>query len=156
MKQLCGVDFWCPQPRTQQVLVYKNGLAQGKHRLEIAALGTKNPWSSGTRVCIGAVQSSAAEGQSGFGEGSGPGDAQRVIFGYVGRKDYVNSASCAWRPATEFTMRLKPSADLVPLLFWTEPRGKGAAHAHPNSIVMAFTAATSRRTSPCCPRRPIT
>ena len=39
VKQLCGIDFWCPQPRDQQVLCYKNGLAQGKHSLEIVAAG---------------------------------------------------------------------------------------------------------------------
>ena len=46
VKQLCGIDFWCPQARDQQVLCYKNGLTQGKHRLEIVATGTKNPVSS--------------------------------------------------------------------------------------------------------------
>jgi hypothetical protein len=127
VKQLCGVDFWCPQSRAQQVLVYNSGLAQGRHRLEIVALGTKNPWSSGTRVYIGGVQSSAAEGRSGFGAGGGPADTQRVVFGYVGRKDYVDSTGGTWRPATEFILRLKPSADLVPLSFWTEPRVQQAA-----------------------------
>ena len=92
VKQLCGIDFWCPQARDQQVLCYKNGLAQGKHRLEIVALGTKNPVSTGTRVYLDAVQWSAAQGESGFGQGGGPTETQRVIFGYVGRKDYVDSA----------------------------------------------------------------
>ncbi len=64
VKQLCGIDFWCPQARDQQVLCYKNGLAQGKHRLEIVALGTKNPVSTGTRVYLDAVQWSAAEGET--------------------------------------------------------------------------------------------
>ena len=40
-KQLCGIDCWCPVARNQQVLCYKNGLAQGKHTLKIVALGTK-------------------------------------------------------------------------------------------------------------------
>ena len=126
-KQLCGADFWSPQPRNLQVLVYKNGLAQGNHRLEIVALGTKNPWSSGTRICVEAMQTSAAQGQSGFGEGGGPGDTQRVIFGYVGRKDYVDSTGGVWRPATEFIMRSKKLADLVSQSFWTEPRAKEIA-----------------------------
>ncbi len=133
-KQLCGVDFWCPQTRAGQVLVYKNGLSQGRHRLEIVALGTNNPCSSGTRVYVGGVQSSAAEGRSGFGAGGGPGDTQRVVFGYVGRKDYVDSTGGAWRPATEFILRLKPSADLVPLCFWTEPRRAGRAYARPGTL----------------------
>jgi hypothetical protein len=128
VKQLCGIDFWCPQSnRNAQVLWYKNGLAPGKHRLEVVALGTKNPCSSGNRVYISGAQWSVAQGESGFGEGGGPGDTQRIIFGYLGRKDYVDSAGCAWRPATEFTLRLKPLADLVPLAFWSEPRGKDAA-----------------------------
>jgi hypothetical protein len=126
-KQLCGIDFWCPQERFNEVLWYKNGLAAGKHRLEIVALGTKNPCSRGTFVYIDGVQWSAAQGDSGFGEGGGPRETQRVIFGFLGRKDHVDSAGSAWRPATEFTLRLKPLADLVPLAFWSEPRGKDAA-----------------------------
>jgi hypothetical protein len=127
VRQLCGIDFWCPQARNGQVLHYRNGLPQGKHRLEVVALGTKNLLSAGTRVCVQAVQWSAAQGESGFGEGSGPGDTHRVIFGYVGRKDYVDSAGCAWRPATEFTLRIKTLADLVPAAFWTQPRIKEVA-----------------------------
>ena len=69
-----------------------------------------------------AVQWSAAQGESGFGEGGGPTETQRVIFGYVGRKDYVDSAGHVWRPATEFIMRLGAMADLVPASFWTEPQ----------------------------------
>jgi hypothetical protein len=40
----------------------------------------------------------------------------------VGRKDYVDSTGCAWRPATEFIMRLGAMADLVPASFWTDPQ----------------------------------
>jgi hypothetical protein len=127
VKQLCGIDCWCPQARDRQIIYYKNGLAQGQHRLEIAATGTKNPVSAGTRVTVEGAQWSAAQGDSGFGESGGPGEPQRVIFGFLGRKDYTDSAGCAWRPATEFTLRLKPLADLVPLAFWSEPRGKNAA-----------------------------
>ena len=104
------------------VLCYKNGLSQGPHRLEIVALGTKNPVSTGTRVYLDSAQFSAAKGESDFGQGSGPTQPQRVIFGYVGRKDYVDSTGCAWRPATEFIMRLGTSVDLVPASFWTEPQ----------------------------------
>jgi hypothetical protein len=122
VKQLCGIDFWCPQVRERQVVCYKNALAQGKHTLEIVALGAKNPLATGTDVSIDSVLCSAAQGESGFGEGCGPAETQRVIFGYVGRKDYVDSAGCSWRPATEFTMRIKQLADLVPIAFWTGPR----------------------------------
>ena len=121
-KQLCGIDFWCPQPRDQQVLYYKNGLAQGPHTLKIASLGTRNPLSSDTRIWIDAVQTSAAQGETGYGEGAGPTETQRVIFGYVGRQDYLDSTGNLWRPATEFTLRLQTLADPVPLAFWTEPQ----------------------------------
>ena len=127
VKQLCGIDFWCPQARDQQVLCYKNGLAQGKHRLEIVAAGAKNPISNGTRVYLDAAQFSAAQGENGFGQGGGPTETQRVIFGYVGRKDYVDSTGHAWRPATEFIMRLGSLVDLVPTSFWTEPQLKEVA-----------------------------
>ena len=127
VKQLCGIDFWCPQARDQQVLCYKNGLAQGKHSLEIMATGEKNPVSTGTRVYLDAAQFSAAQGENGFGQGGGPTETQRVIFGYVGRKDYVDSSGLAWRPATEFIMRLGTLVDLVPASFWTEPQLKEVA-----------------------------
>jgi hypothetical protein len=122
VKQLCGIDFWCPQARNQQVLYIKNGLAQGKHTLKIAALGTKNPYAKSTRVYVDSLQWSAAEGEAGLGEPAGPADAQRVIFGYTNRKNYVDSQGHSWRPAAEYVVRLQPWADLEPLACWTEPK----------------------------------
>ncbi len=122
VKQLCGIDFWCPQVRDQQVLCYKNGLQQGKHTLEIVTLGTKNPVANGTRVYIDAVQWSAAKAGKRTNPVPGPTEAQRVIFGYVKRQDYVDSQGQTWRPATEFICRIKANADLVPAAFWTVPR----------------------------------
>jgi hypothetical protein len=127
VRQLAGIDFWCPQTRHQQVLCYKNGLTQGKHTLKVVTLGTRNPVSRGTRVYLDSVQWSAAQGRADFGAGSGPGGAQRVIFGYLGRTDYVDSQGHAWRPATEWIMRLKALADVVPIAMWTEPRVKEVA-----------------------------
>jgi hypothetical protein len=127
-KQLCGIDSWSPLARNQQVLCYKNGLAQGKHTLKIVALGTKNPYSKGTWVYVDAVQWSAAEGETGLGEASGPTDSQRVIFGYDKRQDYVDSAGHAWRPATEYVLRLRALADLVPIACWSEPKIKDVAN----------------------------
>lgn len=124
VKQLCGIDFWCPLIRGGQIVFYKNGLTQGKHTLKIVALGTNNPCATGTRIYIQGMQWSAAEGTTSFGEGDGATESQRVIFGYVGRKNYVDSERRTWRPATEFVMRLKQDADLVPISFWTEPRLK--------------------------------
>lgn len=127
VRQLCGIDCWCPAPRDQQVLCYKNGLTQGAHTLEIVAQGAKNPLAAGTNVYVDAVQWSAAQGVSGTGAGGGPAEPQRVIFGYVGRKDYVDAAGHAWRPATEFILRIRALADLVPMSFWTESQAKEVA-----------------------------
>jgi hypothetical protein len=57
-----------------------------------------------------------------LGEAAGPAEAQRVIFGYVNRKDYVDSQGHAWRPAAEYVMRLHANAELEPLACWTEPK----------------------------------
>jgi len=127
VKQLCGIDFWCPETRQRQVLCYKNGLAQGRHVLRVVVQGSKNPYSQGTYVYVDGVQWSAAQGECDFGQGRGPTGPQRVIFGYTGRKDYVDSQGSSWRPATEFVMRLKTGADLVPVSFWTGPRLKEVA-----------------------------
>ena len=117
VKQLAGIDFWCPQVRDRQVLYYRNGLAQAAHRLELVATGDKNPRLRGTWINVESVQWLAAEGDSGFGAGGGPTDPQRVIFGYVGRGDYVDSNGFVWRPATEFTLRIGHRADLAPWPF---------------------------------------
>ncbi len=122
VKQLCGIDFWCPQVRHQQVVYYRNGLAQGTHTLRVVVLGSRNPQSQGSNVYVDAAQSSAAQGESGFGAGSGPVDAQRVIFGYTGRNDYVDSQGHTWRPGVEFVMRKAAATDLLPIAFYQEPR----------------------------------
>ena len=127
VKQLCGIDFWCPQVRDRQVVWYRNGLTQGKHTLKIVARGIRNPRAKGNRVYVDAVQWSAAQGEVPIGEGGGPTEPQRVIFGYTSRNDYIDSQGHAWRPATEFVMRLHDSADLVPIAFWSAPRIKEVA-----------------------------
>ena len=90
--------------------------------IKVVARGTKNLLSGGAQVYVDAVQWSAAEGRSGFGEGEGPSETQRVVFGYVGRKDLVDSKGNTWRPANEFVMRLGTLADLIPKAYWTAPR----------------------------------
>jgi hypothetical protein len=121
-KQLVPIDCWCPQKRAHQVLYYHNGLAQGPHTLKIVARGEGNPVSGGARVTIQPVQWSDATGSGGSGSGGGPTEAQRVIFGYAGRTDYVDSQGHAWRPATEFIVRLAHLADVVEQTWWTERR----------------------------------
>jgi hypothetical protein len=129
VQQLCGIDFWCPVARNQQVLCYKNGLAHGKHTLKIVALGAKNFYAKGARVYVDSVQWSAAQGEAGLGEASGPSTAQRVIFGYTNRKDYVDSEGHAWRPAAEYVLQLHASAELEPLACWTEPKVNEVSNA---------------------------
>jgi len=121
-KQLVPIDCWCPQARSHQVLYYRNGLLQGPHTVKIVARGEGNPASNGSLVTIEAVQWSDATGSSGFGSGGGPTGAQRVILGYAGRTDYVDSEDHAWRPCTELIARLGAMADVVKQAWWTERR----------------------------------
>ena len=119
-KQLVGIDCWNPSARYQQVLYYKNGLTNAQHELKIVAKGESNPISSGKNIYIDAVQYSDAAGNSGFGEGGGPTDTQRMVFGYTGRENYVDSAGNIWRPGTEFAARIGPM-DAVMGCWWTTP-----------------------------------
>jgi hypothetical protein len=73
-------------------------------------------------VYVDAVQWSVAKAGKRTNPAPGPAEAQRVIFGYVKRQDYVDSQGHTWRPATEFIYRIKANADLVPAAFWTAPR----------------------------------
>jgi len=124
-KQLAGIDSWCPEFRGEEVLYYKNGLKPGPHTLKVVALGASNPLpKDDKRVWVENVYWSAAEGDSGFGEGGGPKEAQRVVFGYTGRTDLVDSGDNAWRPATEWTILLGNGADAVARAWWTAPRAE--------------------------------
>lgn len=122
-KQLVGIDCFSPIERQHQVLYYKSGLPDGEHIIEVVPLGKGNPRSKGTEVRLEAVQWSDSKGENGFGEGAGPRGAQRWIFGYPKRQDYVDSQGNPWRPATEFVIRAGHLADVVKLAWWTEPRG---------------------------------
>ncbi len=120
-KQLVDLDFWCPQPRWG-VLYHCSGLKNGSHTLKIVVRGQGNPRSGGATVSPVQLQYSAAKADSAFGEGGGPKDAQRWIFGYTGREDYIDSAGNAWRPATEFAIRLGHVVDSVKAAWWTDRR----------------------------------
>jgi hypothetical protein len=122
VKQLCGIDCWNPYSLRQQVLYYRNGLANTRHAIRIVALGKGNPLSRGATVCVDAVQYSAATGDAGFGEGGGPADVQRWIFGYPGREGYVDSQGQSWRPATEVVIRVGEKTDPVEACWYTTPR----------------------------------
>jgi len=121
-KQPAGMDCYCPDRRFQQVLFSKSGLSRGSHALKIVARGGGNPIAGGATVRIDSVIWSAASGDSGFGEGGGSTGAQRVVFGYTGRGDHIDSAGNAWRPATEFILRAGHGADAVKTGWWTERR----------------------------------
>ncbi|MBN2307509.1 MAG: hypothetical protein JXR94_00975, partial [Candidatus Hydrogenedentes bacterium] len=121
-KQMTLVDCWNPKPRDRQIIYRRSGLANGPHELEIVVKGDGNLASRGTRICVDSVQFSAAEGASDWGAGGGPTDVQRMIFGYMGRKDYVDSKGHAWRPATEFVVRSGYGTDSVEQALWTDRR----------------------------------
>ncbi len=116
------LDFWNPRPRERQVVFSRSGLGQGEHTLEVVAMGQGNPLSRGVEVAITGVQFSAAKGEWRYGSGGGPAQAQRMIFGYTGREDFVDSRGNAWRPATEFVSRTGYGTDVVDKLLWTTRR----------------------------------
>jgi hypothetical protein len=122
VQQSVPVDSWCPEARSRQVLYYRSGLENAKHELKLLVRGARNPVSGGDAVWVSGAQWSAATGSSGFGEGGGPRDAQRVIFGATGRSDHVDSAGMSWRPATEVVIRLGGMTDSVAASWWTERR----------------------------------
>ena len=107
-KQLVGIDCWCPQKRSQHVLYYKNGLSVGRHEIKVVARGTKNLLSGGAQVYVDAVQWSAAEGRSGFGEGEGPSETQRDTLAQAFMPgitlDEVNRAPSGWMPERNRTI----------------------------------------------------
>jgi hypothetical protein len=119
VKQLCGIDFWNPKELHQQVVYYRNGLSNDRHTVKIVAQGKSNPLSQGSRINVDAVQYSAAEGANDYGEGGGPTHAQRMIFGYTSRTNYVDNQGHAWRPGTEFVVRTGARTDAVAKTWWT-------------------------------------
>ena len=121
VKQLVGIDCWNPTVRHGQVLYYCSGMPDAGHVIKLVVQGSKNPRSTGAKVLLGFVTWSAAQGTSRLGEGGGPTDTQRMIFGYPGREDYKDSAGNLWRPATEFVVRSGHGTDSVAASWWTRP-----------------------------------
>jgi hypothetical protein len=118
VKQPAGIDYWNPEALYKQVVYYRNGLPQGQHTIRIVALHDRNPYSTGNEVSIDGIETSAATGSTSFGEGGGPTGTQRMIFGYPGRQDYIDTNGNAWRPATEFVVRTGELTDSVDT-WWT-------------------------------------
>jgi hypothetical protein len=121
VKQLVGIDCWSPTPLGNAVLHYRNGLSNGPHTLKVVVRGERNPRSEGARSYVQQVQYSDAAGIPALGEGGGPKDAQRVIFGYTGREPYTDSSGHEWHPGTEVVTRLGKLTDSVEKAWWTSP-----------------------------------
>ncbi|HWV99955.1 MAG TPA: malectin domain-containing carbohydrate-binding protein [Candidatus Acidoferrum sp.] len=116
------VECWNPSVRHRQPIFLKKGLTNGDHELKIVVRGEKNPLASGTLVRVDSAQYSAATGDAGFGSGGGPKEPQRLLFGYTGRHDYVDSHGNAWHPGTEFVTRLGFGVDTVARCWWLARR----------------------------------
>ena len=119
VRQLVPIDCYGSIPLYQQILYYKNGLTNGPHKFRIVLRGDHNPLSKGTEVYVDALQYSDATGESGFGEGGGPTETQRMILGYTKATDYADSKGNAWRPGTEFIVRTGDLTDSVAKTWWT-------------------------------------
>jgi len=116
------VECWNPAARHQQPIFFKKGLSNGPHEIKLVVRGEKNPLATDRRIWIDGAQFSAATGEAGFGAGGGPAEAQRMIFGYTGREDYIDGEGNAWRPGTEFVVRSGFGADTVAHSWWTSRR----------------------------------
>ena len=108
--------------RHSQPLFLRNGLTNGPHEVKLVLRGEGNPLAKDTRMAIESAQFSAATGDAGFGSGGGPRDAQRLIFGYTGRQDYIDSKGNAWQPGTEFVVRAGANVDTVARCWWIHRR----------------------------------
>jgi hypothetical protein len=116
------IECWNPTVRYQQPLFIKKGLPNAEHEIKLVVRGEKNPLARGARIQVDGVQCSSATGDAGYGSGGGPKGPQRFIFGYTGRKDYIDSQGHAWRPGTEFVTRLGFGADTVARCWWRTRR----------------------------------
>jgi hypothetical protein len=121
-KEPTVVECWNPSVRYKQPLFLKNGLTTAPHELKLLVRGEHNPLSQGAQIRVDAAQFSAATGDAGFGSGGGPPGPQRMIFGYTGRTDYIDSKGNAWRPATEWVTRAGFGVDTVARCWWTQRR----------------------------------
>ena len=122
VKEPTLVECWNPSIRHKQPLFVKKGLTNGPHELKLVVRGEKNPLAHRAQVRVDSAQYSAATGEAGFGSGGGPKGPQRLIFGYTGRHDYLDSNGNAWRPGTEFVTRLGFGADTVARCWWQRRR----------------------------------
>lgn len=118
IKEPTLLECWNPSRRYKQPIFLKKGLPNSQHELKIVVRGEKNPLALGTQISVDAIQYSDAIGEAGFGSGGGPREPQRLIFGYTGRQDYIDSNGHAWRPGTEWLTRLGFGVDTVARCWW--------------------------------------
>ncbi len=121
VKQMAPADFHSPLALARQVLYYRNGLSRGSHTLKLVVRGEGNLLSKGRGVFVDGLQFSAATGESGFGEGGGPAEIQRVAFGYRGREDYVDRQGNTWRPGLECIVRTGKDTDVTEKAWFGDP-----------------------------------
>ncbi len=121
-RQRTCIDCWLPVARHRQVLYSQSGLKDGRHTLAVVARGEGTPLARGAKVFIDAIQYSAAAGNAPFGSGGGSRSSQRMIFGYTGRGDYVDSRGNMWRPGMEFVARPGRGVDSVEHALYTNRR----------------------------------
>lgn len=123
-KQLVQIDSWNPEPRVDQVLYSRNGLAPGRHTVRVAPTGAGNPYSKGTDVTISRIQYSAETKPHHFPQGTGPVGTQRMIFGYTKRQDYAGADGHLWKPAGEIVSVLGKQVDALAVGWWTNASDK--------------------------------
>jgi hypothetical protein len=123
VRQLVPIDCWNPQPLKAQILYARGGLGNGTHHLKIVGRGQGNPASRGSEIYVNGVFHGADRSDAPPVPSAGAsGEAQRWIFGYPERTDYVDSAGDAWRPATEWVVRAGNLVDTVAAAWWTARR----------------------------------
>ena len=118
VKERVGIDCFSPIPLKRQILYYLNGLSDTRHTLKVVVRGEGNPVSVGREVYIDGMEYSEATGDAGYGQAGGPKDAQRIIFGYTARTDYIDSNGNAWKPGTEYVVRTGSLTDAVAKTWW--------------------------------------
>jgi len=134
VKQPTLIECWNPAVRYEQPIFIKSGLTNGLHELKVVVRGGKNPLARGTQIGIESAQFSAATGDAGFGSGGGPAGPQRLIFGFTGRHDYIDSKGNAWRPGTEFVARVGADVDTVARCWWHNRRSMYIDGTHDEEI----------------------
>jgi hypothetical protein len=122
VKQPTVVECWNPTVRHKQLIFANKGLTNGPHELKVVVRGEHNPLARGAKIMVDSAQYSAATGDAGYGSGGGAREAQRLIFGYTGRHDYLDANRNAWRPGTEFVTRVGFGVDTVARCWWHRRR----------------------------------